>query len=74
MSKDIIKESRALLPLSSHIYIYYVHKDGKDNAIIYDRSMPRNAITEVDYRIDELRKRGLEPFYVIGDILPRAFV
>ena len=68
------KESRAFLKLSDWIYIYYINQDGKDNSIIFDRSMPRDRIANVDERIKELRKRGLEAFYVIGDILPRAFV
>lgn len=67
-------EPRALLKLSDWIYIYYIHKDGKDNAILYDRSMPRDLISSVDARIAELRAKGKEAFYVIGDILPRGFV
>ena len=50
--------------LNNWLYIYYVSKDNE--AIIYDRSMPRNCIIQADRRIKEMRDRGQEAFYTIG--------
>jgi hypothetical protein len=57
--------------LNDHIYIYRI--SGED--IVFDRSMPRYgfSVSEVDRRIKELRERGVEAFYTIGDTFEGAF-
>ena len=55
--------------LSNYIYIYRI--SGED--IVYDCSMPRDCIYEADRRVKELRKRGVEAFYTIGDIIRPAY-
>jgi len=55
--------------LSNYIYIYRI--SGED--VVYDRSMPRNCIFEADRRLKELRARGIEAFYTIGDTIKTAY-
>ncbi len=59
---------------ADHIYIYFIRGDSEDNAIFYDRSMPRNVnLPHLERRLEELRGYGYEPFYTIGTIMPGAF-
>lgn len=55
--------------LNNWLYIYRISGDD----IVYERSMPRYCVREADYRVKELRKRGEEAFYTIGEIFKGAF-
>jgi hypothetical protein len=55
--------------LSNYIYIYRISGDH----IVYDRLMPRAYVAEVDKRLKELRSRGLEAFYTIGETIKEAY-
>ena len=54
------------------IYIYYISECGKHT--LYDRSVPRTGLgpARAVQRVEELKSRGKEGFYVVGNTLPGA--
>ena len=54
---------------NSHIYLYTI----KGDYICYERSFPRDYPQGAVRRVEELRKRGIESFYVIGATLKGTF-
>lgn len=54
---------------NSHIYLYHI----RGSHIIYERSFPRDYPEGAIRRVEELRKRGVESFYVIGTTLGGTF-
>ena len=55
--------------LSNYIYIYRISGEH----IVYERSMPRPCVAEANRRVEELRGRGIEAFYTIGDTVRSAY-
>jgi len=54
------------------VYIYTISTND-DKSVLYERSMPRDCMRQVDDRIKVLRDRGQEAFYTIGATFPGAF-